>query len=391
MTEPYCILPWIHLTSVPNGRSAPCCTWKGHHEATTGQAFFDGSWLEEFRQRMRDHQPPDGCMDCLTSEKLGLWSQRDDGWNTYKDILGHKQFVDNPKLEYIELNFSNICNLKCRMCGNDRSSKWTSDAEQMGFPVYGRVTNDIVVSDEMLQHLHYIKLLGGEPLLHEAQLIDILSRSNQLDQLSINIVTNGMILPNSQLVSLLARCKAVYWTISVDAFGQLNDYIRTGSSWPVMENNLFWFNSQCIEIPNWSMGIGSVCMIHNVNRMQQLADWVDENLTEVGDQHHWYPCNYPEYLAIKRLPHHYLESLAERYDQLASDAKLEWRRGRWWAALAEHMRSSMSRDPYIPGFKPSIATAGPSRELIEKLDDLRGDYLRDINQEVYEQIRGSNQ
>jgi 4Fe-4S single cluster domain len=390
--DPYCVLPWTHMTSVPDGRSAPCCTWKGETQQQRGQQFFDSTWLSQLRQQMRDHQPPEGCKDCLNSEQLGTYSQRQDGWDVYRNVLDHQQFEDKAQLEYMEINFSNICNFKCRMCGNDRSSKWTTDSEDMGFPVHGKVVNDINITDDMLAHLRYIKLLGGEPLLHDQQLTDILTRAEQLgtlDQLTLGIVTNGSIRPNARLTQLLQACRMVFWTVSVDAYGDLNDYIRTGSSWPVISENLLWFDNLTAQ-SRWTLGIGSVCLVHNANRMHELADWVDDHLPTARDNHHWYPVNFPEYLSVNRLPGHYLQQLADHYQSLA-DSSTGMRRDRWWLPLAAHMRQSMAQEPYMNRHPVWGAFAGPSLQLIDRLDGLRGDRLGTVNPEIYLQLRGANQ
>ena len=356
--------------------------------------FFHGAWMQEFRQQMRDHAPPEGCKDCLSSAQLGTYSQRDDGWDVYRNMLANAQFTDQPRLQYMELNFSNICNLKCRMCGNDRSSKWTADSEAMGFPVQGKVVNDVVITDSMLSDLRYIKLLGGEPLLHAEQLTDILGRAAELGtlaELSLGITTNGTIRPAQRLLELLAKCHHVIWTVSVDAQGELNDYIRTGSSWAEVSANLLWLYDLCTVHRGWNLGIGSVCMIHNANRMEELAGWVDTNLPNRIDSHHWYPCNFPEYLSVTRLPAHYLASLASKYQSLADAETNTWRRDRWWLPLAELMRSSQDQAAYINRHHSWSAFSAPSLPLISRLDALRGDSLAAVNPEIYEQLRGANQ
>ena len=391
--DPYCVLPWMHLTSLPDGRSTPCCTWKGMPVSQSGQQFFDSAWLAQLRQQMRDHQPPSACKDCLTGENLGTWSQRQDGWEVWYRLLGQAEFEDSPQLRYIEINFSNICNFKCRMCGNDRSSKWSADSQAMGFPVHGKVENHMEIPDSMLVHLRYIKLLGGEPLLHEDQLTDILVRAQILGVLSditLNITTNGSIRPNDQLLSLLSSCHKVIWTISVDAVGTLNDYIRSGSSWAVISQNLKWYDHLVGQQQGWVLGLGTVCMIYNANRMHELADWVDANLLSVGDSHFWYPVNFPEYLAVNRLPGHYLQKLSDHYQTLA-DSSSSMRRNRWWLPLAALMRQSMEHEPYINRHTSLNAFAGPSLELIDRLDGLRGDALGTVNPEIYSMLRGANQ
>lgn len=378
---------------MPDGRSAPCCTWKGFFSEQRGSDFFNGDSLEELRQQMRDHSPPPGCKDCVNSDTLGTYSQRRDGWDVYRGILGLEGFTDQPQLRYMEINLSNICNLRCRMCGNDRSSRWTADSQAMGFHVHGRVENDMVITDDMLRNLRYIRLLGGEPLLHEDQLIDLLSRAAELGTLTLltlGITTNGMVRPGPQLIELLTKCASIFWTVSVDAVGQLNDYIRSGSSWDVLSQNLLYLDGLSCERTNWQLGIGTVCCVANANRMEELANWVDGNLSSVRQQHHWYPVNFPEYLAVNRLPAHYLSRLADKYDHMA-EADSGWRSQRWWRPLAQHMRNSMEREAYMERHPSWQVYAGPTLQLMDSLDQLRGDSFNAVNPSAYQAMREANQ
>lgn len=386
--KPYCILPWYHVTSQTDGGSTPCCTWKGWISPARAMDFFNGHDLAELRKRMLAHDPPQECADCRQHERLGTFSPRDDGWSIYKNILGHGDSVIDPKLEFIELNFSNICNLKCRMCANDRSSKWAADAEAMGFHVYGKVVNDVQITDEMLSTLRFIRILGGEPLLHADQMIDILRRfrgAGRLSELCIGITTNGMVMPSDELLDLLSECRNVWWTISIDAYGSLNDYIRTGSTWADIVSHLDLMTSMAhSRSGGWGVNIGTVCMQLNVNRMRELADFIDERYPAIGDRHYWYPLNYPEYLSVDRLPEGYLRWLADEYDAMPGIHPT--RAERWWKPLATHLRQAAAKTVHHRRPGEYAVYSGPSLEMNDKLDGLRGTSLAAVNPEIREQL-----
>lgn len=386
--KPYCILPWFHLTSHTDGGSTPCCTWKGWISPQRAMDFFNGHQLAGLRQSMLEHRPPMECADCKHHEKLGTFSPRDDGWTIYKTILGHGDEVIEPRLEFIELNFSNICNLKCRMCANDRSSKWASDAEAMGFHVHGKVVNDVNITDDMLRTLRFIRILGGEPLLHADQIEDILNRvaaMGRLGEMHIGITTNGMVMPSERLIDLLSGCKNVWWTVSIDAVGDLNGYIRSGSSWDEIVKHLDRMTAVAgSNMGSWGVNIGSVCMQLNVNRMRDLADWVDQRYPSIGERHYWYPLSYPEYLSVDRLPEGYLRYLADLYDEMQGIHPT--RAERWWKPLAAHLRQSAAKTVHHRREGPYAVYSGPSLEMNDKLDALRGDSLAVANPEIREQL-----
>jgi hypothetical protein len=386
--KPYCILPWFHVTSHTDGGSTPCCTWKGWISPDRAMDFFNGPQLADLRRRMLAHDPPQECADCLRHERLGTFSPRDDGWSIYKTILGHGDEISDPSLEFIELNFSNICNLKCRMCANDRSSKWASDAEAMGFHVYGKVVNDVQITDEMVSTLRFIRILGGEPLLHADQITDILSRfrtAGRLGELCIGITTNGMVMPSDDLLDLLSGCRNVWWTVSIDAYGALNDYIRTGSAWDTIVSHLDHMTSMSgIRSGGWGVNIGTVCMQLNVNKMRELADFVDDRYPMIGDRHYWYPLSFPEYLSVDRLPEGYLRWLADEYDAMPGIHPT--RAERWWKPLAAHLRQAASVRQHHGRMGEYAVYSGPSLEMNDKLDGLRGESLAAVNPEIRHQL-----
>jgi sulfatase maturation enzyme AslB (radical SAM superfamily) len=367
----------------------PCCTWKGPISDLSINDFLTSPDMDRMRQRMIAHDPPQGCIDCLQAAQLGIYSNRDDSWNAYENMCGHTEFNDIPKLEFIELNFSNICNLKCRMCDNMRSSKWTADAEHMGFPVYGKLENDVVISDDTMINLRFIRFLGGEPLLHTNQIRAMLESAQRLGTIStlhIGITTNGTIWPDQLLLDLLDLCAMVYWTVSIDAFGKLNDYIRSGSNWADISRNLQLLQQKANDSANWLPCIGSTVSIYNANLMQELTDWMDSRHPSFLHHHHWYPCNAPEYLSCHRLPEDYLRALADRLENIAKTA-VQQRRDTWWLPMAAYLRQSATAGIVKERYDKPGPYSGNSRQLIERLDGLRGDYLADINAEIYEQLQ----
>ena len=392
--NPYCILPWIHVTSHTDGRTSPCCTWKGPPSTLTALEYFNSAEQHALRESMLRHDPLPSCIDCRDQQILGTHSPRDDGWNIYKQLIKHSSFDPIPNLEFIEISFSNICNLKCKMCGGDRSTKWASDSEAMGFPLFGKLVNNVNISDAMLQTLRFIRVLGGEPLLHEDQLIEILTRALQLgkiSQLTIGITTNGMIMPSDELVRLLQRCQNTFWTISVDAFGDLNDYIRSGSDWHTVSTTIHELQRLSEQIGTWSIDLGSVCMLYNINLMPALTDWLDDAIPALRNRHNWFPLHFPEYLAIDRLPSDYLHELADRYENMITShpsSNNAWRADNWWRPLSIYLKNAAAKTPYFPEGRSATDDPfkGDSRYLIHKLDSLRNDDLELVNPEIHYQL-----
>jgi sulfatase maturation enzyme AslB (radical SAM superfamily) len=154
------------------------------------------------------------------------------------------------------------------MCGPELSTKWYSDYKQLFNKQYKGISKQDY-SKLDVSKLNYLKLLGGEPLMEQDTIISLLSRSN-LSQLSVMITTNGTILPNEELLNLLKKCKKVFWIVSIDSFGAMNNFLRKDSDWNIVDFNLKYLNKQFPK----SVKVQSVCSVYNCNLMDKLADYL---------------------------------------------------------------------------------------------------------------------
>ncbi len=101
------------------------------------------------------------------------------------------RFSDSkPTLPYVELPITNECNLNCKGClflcnpAGDRTE----------VPVK-TVIKDLVRMRELFEDIPWIRILGGEPLLHK-ELTEILRAARELfEDSEIDVCTNGLLLP----------------------------------------------------------------------------------------------------------------------------------------------------------------------------------------------------
>ena len=121
-TNYYCSASFVHLQFFNEDSLQPCCGWnsKAGKISESSMDPFNDPLMEDLRQHMIDNIPHPGCSTC----------------NSYleKDIPYLRNFFNNnypktydKKLQYLEFNLGNVCNLKCRMCGSASSSRWRSD------------------------------------------------------------------------------------------------------------------------------------------------------------------------------------------------------------------------------------------------------------------------
>jgi radical SAM protein with 4Fe4S-binding SPASM domain len=186
----FCMAPWIHLHSWANGTVYPCCVSNSSPEHAYGNLrtnslkdLYNSEKIKQLRRNMMNDVATDTCQKCYDQETIGIRSVRQnmniDYLNNYRhlvELTDEYGFVtpDNIQLPYLDLRFSNICNLKCRTCSLDFSSKWYEDELKL----QGRDISDTRIIkirentesifselDPLIPNIKKIYFAGGEPLI----------------------------------------------------------------------------------------------------------------------------------------------------------------------------------------------------------------------------------
>jgi organic radical activating enzyme len=221
-------------------------------------------WASQVRATAQDKmskgESVKGCHKCYTHEKNNTPSSRL-FYNTYDDVPSK----DLPTM--VDLDFSNFCNLKCLMCSPTRSSEWAKD---QGYPDNGiksismELINDLVsISDDIEQ----MTIQGGEPsIMNEYEYyFECLDKKKLLRKIDLQIITNATNV-NTRFYKLLEKFKSVRLSVSVDAFGKANNYIRWPSNFGQIEKNIIKMselkNNVKVEILN-SLNVLSMFNYHD--------------------------------------------------------------------------------------------------------------------------------
>ena len=307
----YCPLPFHHIAVRPNGRVYPCCyfRWEETPDDYTldyPDLFMSHPFQNKIREDLRQDKPVAGCSKCYEDEELTGKSMRlrylQDGASEL-GISGDTTVPpDEPSLTYIDLALSNVCNNKCRMCNHELSTSWYADAKAMGETIpKGLIKHGDPLSLYDYSKLKFIKLIGGEPLMEQEKFIYVLKQCD-LKDLRVLITTNTTMKPNAELESLLDQCKKVFWNLSVDAYGPLNDFLRKNSKWEEVKENIDWYLTKYKK----NVGIHSVVSIYNVNCFFELNKYVLEKYPDAtvsymaADGPYWItPNNLPEDAKVK--------------------------------------------------------------------------------------------
>ena len=268
-----CHLMWKGLSTHPNGSVSACCqadfSNPNSFARTNNEMLFLGkSSLEEIRNsdsfnqirlNMLAGQEPPQCHRCYDTERSGGQSKRQQenstfNWTENDALTNVDGSIDTP-LQFIELRLGNTCNLACITCNSVSSSKWHRDEQALAkkiewFKIFenSKQTRWFESEEfyenlaEISNHVSKIYINGGEPLLikqHKVllqKLIDMGVSSNIKLEYSINLT-----ITDSEFIDLWNNFKYVVVQLSIDAVGEMNNYLRYGSDFSKIVENLEWF------------------------------------------------------------------------------------------------------------------------------------------------------
>ena len=178
--------------------------------------------------------------------------------------------MHHPKLKTAFLELTNNCNLRCRMCN------WQA-REKTGY--ISRSLFESCVNQFSEMELEVLNLeFGGESLLHKDFKAFLKYAVNKRDQGGIKMVgwtTNGMLF-NQDIADLVLSLKVDWINFSLDGVGQVNDNIRIGSKYSVVEKNIKYLVEKrgCAKKPIILLNI----VDHGKTEDQKLEffdEWVD--------------------------------------------------------------------------------------------------------------------
>lgn len=236
---PLCYAPWINLLRKNKKTYAPCCVSK-RHDFDSFDDYKNSEWLNNIKDTMLKNEWPSACNYCKKKEDHNIKSERWMYDKYYSKMKEEFETIDFPP--YIDIRYSNTCNLKCRMCSPHSSSKIENEYDknnELYEEFYGPYFKNKIVEgfDFTGKHIRKIKVLGGEPTV-DVELHKFLKNiiaNNTVDKISFT--TNATNL-NEHFMQILEPVKIKYVTFSVDAFDKTYEYIRTNSNWNIVNKNI---------------------------------------------------------------------------------------------------------------------------------------------------------
>lgn len=320
-SDRFCMLPWIHLHSWPDGKAYPCCLANAEHpvgnlKQNTMKQVWNDAPMRELRQNMLNEKFCKECTDCYEQESAGFSSMRN---NANKHYAQHIDLIDQTlpdgtlpdmKLHYWDVRFSNICNLKCRSCGSIFSSRWYDDDVKLWgkelrprVQFAGKHENDIW--EQMQEHIPYLEQIyfaGGEPLImpeHNRILKLLIEKGNTKVKLIYNTNLTELRFKKESVLDLWKHFPTVCVAASLDDMGDRAAVIRSGTDWDQVEQNIRDLKRECPHIDFMISPTLSIMNVWNFTKFHRYM--VENNFIEAKDMN----VNIlqgPDYYRIDALP-----------------------------------------------------------------------------------------
>lgn len=316
----FCILPWVHAYIEPTGNVLPCCTTDGNLpfgsvKNDSIKNIINSDNFKQMRLNMLNGAKNESCKYCYKTEETSAWSFRDyankNFGQHFDEVIKNTQAdgtLNDFKMRYYDIRFSNICNFKCRTCGSDFSSQWAAENKRFD------PTHHIIIHaddhkggllDEVFEHINNIEMAyfaGGEPLITEEHylILEELIKHKRTDiTLRYNTNMSNLKFKDYDLISLWKQFKHVEISASIDHYGERAEYIRNGTDWGQVESNLHLIRNY--DFINYQFN--TVMSIFNYSTLAEFYNYMyDKGLYKRTDQISLFKCMNPAWCSAQALP-----------------------------------------------------------------------------------------
>jgi radical SAM protein with 4Fe4S-binding SPASM domain len=388
--ESICLMPWIHLYVDTNGNAKACCNTSityGNVNKESIESIWNGDSIKKFRRNLLEGQIDKRCASCFKREAVNKSSIRTETLDKYKSYLewlpktASDGTCKHSKPVYLDIRYSNVCNLKCRTCWHGASSSWFNDAKLLkanfgdkaiikATPNNDNLINDLLTFDTELEEVYFA---GGEPLMmeeHYSFLESLLAKNQTNLHLRYNTNLSALTLKGKRALDYWKKFKTITLAVSIDAIGEKGEYIRSGLKWNKLLENIELIKKQCPHIkiqiaPTVSnLSILSLCDLHQF--------FVENSLIKINDIY-LNVLDRPNYYNCKNSP----KSVKEKSKQNLI-AHIDW--------LNENNASQVVIKEFeaVIDYMMTTANATDLKEFVkqtEKLDTIRNEDFNSIFQE----------
>jgi organic radical activating enzyme len=356
-SKTFCVLPWMHISTQPNGPVVLCCESKmqgGINQArnivtkngipqevklnladnSLGE-IMNSDFYKGCRTGMLKGEIPEACMPCFDKEARKIRSKRGRENKRYGHLIPRLLDNTNPDgslkeldLTFLELRLGNVCNVRCRTCNPNSSSQWWKDYPKLiktkefsGFD-YDKIEGSYDWHEskkfwaEVLKNAHTIEEIyinGGEPTLIKAhwKALNQLVESGHAEHIDLWYSVNMTKMPEDK-IQVWKEFRKTRIEASIDDLEDRNHYIRYPTKWEDVLKSIDTLQRNKID---W--GIMQTVSAMNIYYLPEFQTWANSlganvSLNFVFDPYYLSPAALP--LTIKEEIYKKLEAnMPERY------------------------------------------------------------------------------
>lgn len=278
-----CMAPWTHTYLSPQTERRMCCASREPSQnfeqyidtaAGTGKYIpitLDEHWnsdhMRSVRRRMMAGETLPECEVC-NDKLLNTSVYRDYFWHLFKHKYDYIQETTgsdgSTTMQPVswDYRFSNLCNFKCRMCGDMLSSAWESEQRQHNMINWSNPKNNWMIPEVKKQieqfqenqieaefskaveehRVEEVYWVGGEPLMYEQhwrymqRIIELGDGGNVYARYNTNLSRTSF--KGVDLFDhILSGLRDWQVCASLDGTGQIGEYIRTGLNYSQWRTN----------------------------------------------------------------------------------------------------------------------------------------------------------
>jgi len=352
----FCYYPFFQVLVSADGKYMPCSHHDGYitkdgKQISVDKFSIEQAWNSEYMQTLRqnfhDGVRNKGCSHCWKEQALGLKPMR---YDSYGYNIPESQVKSPESPMRVEINASNVCNLRCRICWSNASTRWIKEAKELygadGEVHYNMTPENQAIIRKWVPHFSQIGFFGGEPLKSDEniELMRYCVQTGDSKHISLLINTNATVY-SDELVSLFKQFKSVYLNFSIDDIGARFEYQRSGANWNEVVDNMKKYIPHGGFTGDDQLQIKICCSVTSMNiyYFPEYFEFMNEHFP--GLPVFWNLVFNPYELSIQLLPQDIKTLIADRLKKFVRTTyKMEESRTRTVENLITYLNGQDTRD-----------------------------------------------
>lgn len=354
----FCNTPWYELHIYWDGGLGICCQEYQRLYSTEHQEkyniskmsiaeWFNSDPVKKMRMDMWSNKKLFLCNRCMKEEEVGVTSRRHKSnqksviftKSAFEDSIKQSPHYDNflfSKNNHgetqtlpvdLHIDLGNFCNLACKMCHPQASSKIAAQQVKWGNVEDKKYlgvdwTQNENVWNKFLKELLGMKLknihfMGGETILTKRfhDFLNFMIENKKFD-LNFSFVTNGTIF-DLELVKKLKKFQRVGIEVSIETTTEHNAYSRQGTKTQEVLENIAKYRSEC-DNDKISLTMRSAVSALTIGHYHTLLEYCLDNKFNIKPL----IVTRPSFLQVCNLPINIKEQYLEKYNKLLEKFQL---------------------------------------------------------------------